>query len=92
MSGALLDRLWRKAEGIIDPFGDTDREVLPRDGWARWLDPKVSDPSDLLAGWDEARGEHLELRPVSTEVNNAEHNGAKLIERAEPVPEAQTLF
>ncbi|MGN6763927.1 MAG: ABC transporter ATP-binding protein, partial [Rhizobiaceae bacterium] len=33
MSGALLDRLWRKAEGVIDPFGDTDREVLPREGW-----------------------------------------------------------
>ena len=33
MNGAFFDRLWRKAEGIIDPFGDTDREVLPRDGW-----------------------------------------------------------
>ncbi|WP_311032246.1 ABC transporter ATP-binding protein [Mesorhizobium koreense] len=31
--GAIFDRLWRKAEGIIDPFGDTDREVLPREGW-----------------------------------------------------------
>jgi ATP-binding cassette subfamily B protein/ATP-binding cassette subfamily B multidrug efflux pump len=31
--GAFFDWLWRKAEGIIDPFGDTDREVLPRDGW-----------------------------------------------------------
>lgn len=25
----LGDRLWRHAEGAIDPFGDTDREVLP---------------------------------------------------------------
>ncbi len=23
------ERLWRRAEGVIDPFGDTDREVLP---------------------------------------------------------------
>jgi ATP-binding cassette subfamily B protein/ATP-binding cassette subfamily B multidrug efflux pump len=30
---SLSEKLWRKAEGIIDPFGDTDREVLPRDGW-----------------------------------------------------------
>ncbi len=29
----LRERLWRKAEGVIDPFGDTDRDVLPRDGW-----------------------------------------------------------
>jgi ATP-binding cassette subfamily B protein/ATP-binding cassette subfamily B multidrug efflux pump len=25
----LGNRLWRRAEGVIDPFGDTDREVLP---------------------------------------------------------------
>jgi ABC-type multidrug transport system fused ATPase/permease subunit len=25
------DGLWRRAEGVIDPFGDTDREVLPED-------------------------------------------------------------
>jgi ATP-binding cassette subfamily B protein/ATP-binding cassette subfamily B multidrug efflux pump len=27
------ERAWRKAEGIIDPFADTQREVLPRDAW-----------------------------------------------------------
>ncbi|UUP16370.1 ABC transporter ATP-binding protein [Nitratireductor thuwali] len=25
----LSERAWRRAEGVIDPFGDTDREVLP---------------------------------------------------------------
>jgi ABC-type multidrug transport system fused ATPase/permease subunit len=29
----LAERAWRKAEGIIDPFADTEREVLPRDAW-----------------------------------------------------------
>ena len=24
------ERLWRRAEGVIDPFGDTEREVLPK--------------------------------------------------------------
>ena len=27
----IRERLWRSAEGMIDPFTDTDREVLPRD-------------------------------------------------------------
>ena len=25
------ERIWRKAEGVIEPFADTEREVLPRD-------------------------------------------------------------
>jgi ABC-type multidrug transport system fused ATPase/permease subunit len=27
------DRVWRSLEGAIDPFHDTDREVLPEDAW-----------------------------------------------------------
>lgn len=78
--------------GVLSEVHDRMPLVLPRSAWSRWLDPKVSDPSDLLAGWDEASGEHLELRPVSTTVNSVENNGAELIERADPIPEAQTLF
>ena len=34
MSGeGLRDRVWRSVEGAIDPFQDTDREVLPEDAW-----------------------------------------------------------
>ena len=29
----LSERLWRRAEGVIDPFGDTEREVLPTDAF-----------------------------------------------------------
>src|SRR3954453_4822406 len=29
----LRDRMWRSVEGAIDPFQDTDREVLPEDAW-----------------------------------------------------------
>ncbi|WEX07919.1 ABC transporter ATP-binding protein [Chelativorans sp. AA-79] len=29
LRGDRADPLWRRAEGVIDPFGDTDREVLP---------------------------------------------------------------
>ncbi|GHD11880.1 multidrug ABC transporter ATP-binding protein [Tianweitania populi] len=31
---SLSERAWQRAENVIDPFGDTPREVLPRDAWA----------------------------------------------------------
>jgi ATP-binding cassette subfamily B multidrug efflux pump len=31
--GGFSDRLWRRLEGWIDPFQDTDREVLPANAW-----------------------------------------------------------
>ena len=27
------ERIWRRAEGVIEPFADTEREVPPRDAW-----------------------------------------------------------
>ena len=30
---SFAERIWRKAEGAIEPFADTEREVLPRDAW-----------------------------------------------------------
>ncbi|MBA8904602.1 MULTISPECIES: ABC transporter ATP-binding protein [Aminobacter] len=30
----LREKLWRRLEGAIDPFQDTDREVLPESAWA----------------------------------------------------------
>jgi putative SOS response-associated peptidase YedK len=66
--------------------------LLPSTAWTRWLDPSIQDPSDLLVPWDEAAGEHLELRAVSTAVNKVDNNGAGLIAAAEPVPEPQQLF
>jgi putative SOS response-associated peptidase YedK len=80
------------SDGALAEIHDRMPLVLPRRAWARWLDPAVSDPADLLRPWDEAAGEHLELRPVSTAVNKVDNNGAQLVERADPLPEAQTLF
>ncbi len=80
------------AAGALAEIHDRMPLVLPRDSWARWLDPEVRDPSDLMHTWDEARGEHLELRPVATTVNKVDNNGPQLIERVEPVPEHQQLF
>ena len=30
---SLRERVWRKVEGIIDPFRDAGQEALPREGW-----------------------------------------------------------
>jgi putative SOS response-associated peptidase YedK len=78
--------------GALAEIHDRMPLLLPRASWQRWLDPAVAAPDDLLVAWDEAAGEHLELRPVSTAVNKVDNNGADLIVRVEPEPEAQTLF
>lgn len=78
--------------GALSEIHDRMPLVLPRRTWARWLDPQVDDPQDLLRTWDEAAGEHLELRPVSPRVNKVDNNGPDLLEEAEPAPEEQRLF
>jgi putative SOS response-associated peptidase YedK len=84
--------LTARAAGALAEIHDRMPLVLPRKAWGRWLDPTVPDPHDLLASWDEAGGEHLELRPVRSLVNKVDNNGPELLERAEPEPEAQRLF
>jgi putative SOS response-associated peptidase YedK len=80
------------ADGALAEIHDRMPLVLPRSAWSRWLDPGVEDPADLLVPWDEASGEHLELRPVDTAVNYVDNNGPELIARAEALPEPQQLF
>jgi putative SOS response-associated peptidase YedK len=80
------------AEGALAEIHDRMPLVLPRPAWERWLDPSVADPADLLHSWDEAGGEHLELRPVAPIVNKVDNNGPELVARAEPQPETQKLF
>jgi putative SOS response-associated peptidase YedK len=80
------------AEGALAEIHDRMPLVLPRKSWARWLDPSVEDPKDVLRPWDEAGGEHLELRPVAPTVNKVDNNGPELVQRAEPEPAEQRLF
>lgn len=51
--------------------------------WARWLDPQVGDPDELLGLLVPAAPGRLEAFPVSTEVNNVANNGAELVQ---PLP------
>ncbi|MGI8879802.1 MAG: SOS response-associated peptidase [Jatrophihabitans sp.] len=93
--GALLTSctiITTESMGVLADIHDRMPLALPKSSWARWLDPAVADASNLLSAWDEASGEHLELRPVSTEVNNARHEGAALIDPVQPAPSSATLF
>ncbi|GAA4885616.1 SOS response-associated peptidase [Saccharopolyspora cebuensis] len=58
--------------------------VLPSDRWADWLDPDRADATDLLAP-DPALVAALEIRPVSSAVNNVRNNGSALVERVPDV-------
>lgn len=52
--------------------------VLPADRWEDWLDPERHDASGLLEPSPDLVAA-LELRPVSSAVNDVRHNGAELI-------------
>jgi putative SOS response-associated peptidase YedK len=80
------------AQGALLEIHDRMPLLLPKTAWSRWLDPAVADPADLLVPWDEASGEHLELRPVATSVNSVDNNGPDLINFVEPEAEPQRLF
>ncbi|GAB3277699.1 SOS response-associated peptidase [Parasphingorhabdus pacifica] len=54
--------------------------VLPGRTWDQWLDPDLVEVTDLLAPSAEVV-EELELRPVSSAVNNVANNRAELVER-----------
>ena len=58
--------------------------ILPASAWQAWLDPDSADVSELLAPPDAALVDGLELRPVSTAVNNVRRGGPELVERREP--------
>ncbi|MGH3898716.1 MAG: SOS response-associated peptidase [Pseudonocardiaceae bacterium] len=58
--------------------------ILPARAWQAWLDPDCGDPSGLLAPPPAELVAALELRPVSTSVNNVRHDGPELVERVEP--------
>jgi len=61
--------------------------VLPPDRWADWLDPAREDVAGLAVPPPPEVVERLELRPVSTAVNNVRSNGPELTARAGSVGE-----
>jgi putative SOS response-associated peptidase YedK len=75
------------AVGALREVHDRMPLVLPRDRWADWLDPAREDVEELAAPTPPEVVEALELRPVSTRVNNVANNGRELVARVESVSE-----
>ena len=61
--------------------------VLSPSAWSQWLDPDALDIGDLLGPPSQDLVDALELRPVSTAVNNVRNNGVELLERVDPIVE-----
>lgn len=75
------------AVGQLTDIHDRMPLLLAPEHWAAWLDPDAEDPGDLLTAPPLALAESLELRPVSSKVNNVRNNGPELVAREEPVAE-----
>jgi putative SOS response-associated peptidase YedK len=76
--------LTTNAVGPLAAIHDRMPLILPAQAWQAWLDPDSDDPDELLAPPPEQLVHALELRPVSTAVNNVRRDGPELVERVEP--------
>jgi putative SOS response-associated peptidase YedK len=76
--------LTTEAVGPLAEIHDRMPLILPAQQWQAWLDPDHDDPSELLAPPRAELVAELELRPVSTAVNDVRHAGPELVERVEP--------
>jgi putative SOS response-associated peptidase YedK len=71
------------AVGALTEIHDRMPLVLPRDRWSDWLDPAREDVEELAQPTPPEAVAALELRPVSTAVNNVANNGRELLARVE---------
>jgi putative SOS response-associated peptidase YedK len=78
--------------GQLSTIHDRMPMIVPRDHWAGWLDPDESSVTDLLVPTPSDLVESLELRPISTLVNNVRNNGPQLLTRTEPTADSDALF
>lgn len=72
------------AVGPLAGIHDRMPLILPAQAWPAWLNPDCDDPSGLLAPPPAELMAALELRPVSTAVNDVRRGGPELVERVEP--------
>ncbi len=80
------------AVGQLADIHDRMPLLMTPDQWAAWLDPDVEDATELLGASPSLElVESLELRPVSTKVNNVRNNGPDLLDREEAKADL-TLF
>ncbi|HTQ22515.1 SOS response-associated peptidase [Mycobacterium sp.] len=78
------------AVGELAGIHDRMPLVLAEHDWDGWLNPDAPLDTELLAQPPDVDG--IELREISTLVNNIRNNGPELLEPAEPQPEQITLL
>lgn len=71
------------AVGTLTDIHDRMPFVMPRERWAQWLDPTISEPSALLEPTPLDLVRTLEIRPVGTEVGNVKNDGPGLLDRVD---------
>jgi putative SOS response-associated peptidase YedK len=76
--------------GPLTEIHDRMPLVLPRERWAEWLDPDHDDPTGLLVPSEDVLTA-IEMRQVSSKVNNVRNHGAELVEEVHEQPEQQGL-
>ena len=77
------------AVGPLAEIHDRMPLMVGESDWDRWLDPDAPLDDGLLRGRGDRRS--IEIREVSTLVNNVRNNGPELIEPAEPQGRQATL-
>jgi putative SOS response-associated peptidase YedK len=78
------------AVGELAEIHDRMPLIVAERDWDRWLDPDATADLELLATPPDIRG--IEMREISTLVNNVRNNGPELLEPAEPQPEQARLL
>ena len=78
------------AVGELAEIHDRMPLIVTERDWDRWLDPDAPADLELLAAPPDVRG--IEMREISTLVNNVRNNGPELLAPAEPQPEQARLL
>ncbi len=78
------------AVGELAGIHDRMPLIVPEGEWDRWLDPDAPADLDFLAAPPNIDG--IEMREISTLVNNIRNNGPELLRPAEPQPQQATLL
>jgi putative SOS response-associated peptidase YedK len=78
------------AVGALGEIHDRMPLIVRESDWDRWLDPDAPADLELLASPPDVTG--IEMREISTLVNNVRNNGPELLEPAEPQPEQARLL
>jgi hypothetical protein len=73
-----------EANGLLAAVHERMPVIVAPADYARWLDPTIADPGDLIAPYD---ADAMRYVPVSTRVNAVRHDDAALIEPVAPAEE-----